>query len=412
MGGVVVLHPQDVLNYNRMPLISPSPLRNHELKSRVHNPNFIPNFNSNRRKRSPQKKPSDLTKSPPKSSNFDHHFNGSQKKFNDSNKSPPKSFNFDQKVNFLQNKSNEFFRSPPKSSNVDHKLTGSQKKTSDFSRLPPKSSNFDNKVNGSQKKTSDFCRSPPKSYKFDQKVNCVRGLQRFSPKGGAHLTDGKISSANKLVMEKVKILKRGEALTNDDEVDKENKYERVVNLESKEAENTKKKKKMFVEGNKYEDVVKLKNNDNKKTEKKKMVLFDKESKYEKVVNLEKNGDKKTEKKMLFDKDNKSKKKVGLEEVVDLNPKHDLESVELLMRLGPEPGMLPKQIHSGMLPKQIHLADFYAGSAFVDSPDPSSLPFPPFLNKGTSEIELTPKIDDSNDDDNGSSHLRRLLKLAF
>nr|XP_009805060.1 PREDICTED: uncharacterized protein LOC104250189 [Nicotiana sylvestris] len=60
------------------------------------------------------------------------------------------------------------------------------------------------------------------------------------------------------------------------------------------------------------------------------------------------------------------------------------------RLGPEPNMVPKQIRIG---------DFYAGSAFVTSPPPSSLPVPAFFNKKKSE---------STDD--ATSDLRRLLRL--
>lgn len=59
------------------------------------------------------------------------------------------------------------------------------------------------------------------------------------------------------------------------------------------------------------------------------------------------------------------------------------------RLGPEPYMVPKQIR---------IADFYAGSAFVSSPPPSSLPVPAFFKK---------KSEGNHD---ATSDLRRLLRL--
>ncbi|XP_031130843.1 uncharacterized protein LOC116032429 [Ipomoea triloba] len=60
------------------------------------------------------------------------------------------------------------------------------------------------------------------------------------------------------------------------------------------------------------------------------------------------------------------------------------------RLGPEPDMVPKQIK---------IADFYAGSAFISSPPPSSLPVPAFFKKKSTESY-----------DDASSGLRRLLRL--
>ncbi|XP_052210494.1 uncharacterized protein LOC127813523 [Diospyros lotus] len=63
------------------------------------------------------------------------------------------------------------------------------------------------------------------------------------------------------------------------------------------------------------------------------------------------------------------------------------------RLGPEPEMLPKQVG---------LSDFYAGSACISSPPPSSLPFPySFVKK-----HVLGSIDDA------SSDLRRLLRLEI
>lgn len=59
------------------------------------------------------------------------------------------------------------------------------------------------------------------------------------------------------------------------------------------------------------------------------------------------------------------------------------------RLGPQPDMVPKRMT---------IADFYAGSAFVSSPPPSSLPVPAFFKKR------------SEDNHDATSDLRRLLRL--
>ncbi|XP_055820193.1 uncharacterized protein LOC129889089 [Solanum dulcamara] len=59
------------------------------------------------------------------------------------------------------------------------------------------------------------------------------------------------------------------------------------------------------------------------------------------------------------------------------------------RLGPQPDMVPKRMA---------IADFYAGSAFVSSPPPSSLPVPAFFKKR------------SEDNHDATSDLRRLLRL--
>nr|GLL46952.1 uncharacterized protein LOC109159390 [Ipomoea trifida] len=64
------------------------------------------------------------------------------------------------------------------------------------------------------------------------------------------------------------------------------------------------------------------------------------------------------------------------------------------RLGPEPDMVPKQIK---------IADFYAGSAFISSPPPSSLPVPAFFKKKS-------VLADAESYDDASSGLRRLLRL--
>uniref|UniRef100_A0A5B7BCB2 Uncharacterized protein n=1 Tax=Davidia involucrata TaxID=16924 RepID=A0A5B7BCB2_DAVIN len=61
------------------------------------------------------------------------------------------------------------------------------------------------------------------------------------------------------------------------------------------------------------------------------------------------------------------------------------------RLGPEPEMVPKQAR---------LTDFYAGSAIIASPPPSSLPFPAFFTKKC----VLSKTDDATTD------LRRILRL--
>ncbi|XP_076917689.1 uncharacterized protein LOC143577850 [Bidens hawaiensis] len=63
-------------------------------------------------------------------------------------------------------------------------------------------------------------------------------------------------------------------------------------------------------------------------------------------------------------------------------------------LGPDPDMVPKQMNK-------NLADFFfAGSAFVDSPPPSSLPLPGFFTKSYAVKE------------DRSSDLRRILGLSF
>lgn len=66
------------------------------------------------------------------------------------------------------------------------------------------------------------------------------------------------------------------------------------------------------------------------------------------------------------------------------------------RLGPDPAMVPKQMKK-------NIADFFfAGSAFVDSPPPSSLPLPGFFTKN---FVTTVKEDPSSD-------LRRMLGLTL
>ncbi|KAK9279363.1 hypothetical protein L1049_013042 [Liquidambar formosana] len=68
------------------------------------------------------------------------------------------------------------------------------------------------------------------------------------------------------------------------------------------------------------------------------------------------------------------------------------------RLGPDPDMVPKQIR---LTELNPVAGFYAGSAFIASPPPSSLPLPGFFTKN---IVL------SKTDDDATSDLRRMLRL--
>lgn len=68
------------------------------------------------------------------------------------------------------------------------------------------------------------------------------------------------------------------------------------------------------------------------------------------------------------------------------------------RLGPDPGSVPVQIR--LAESKNRSASFYAGSAFVTSPPPSSLPLPAFFTKKSVTIK--------NDD--ATSDLRRILKL--
>ncbi|KAK8509346.1 hypothetical protein V6N13_062395 [Hibiscus sabdariffa] len=76
------------------------------------------------------------------------------------------------------------------------------------------------------------------------------------------------------------------------------------------------------------------------------------------------------------------------------------------RLGPDPGSIPTQIrltesnnNSGN--NKLVPAPFYAGSAFVTSPPPSSVPMPAFFTK---------KIGVSVKNDDATSDLRRILRL--
>ncbi|KAK0571807.1 hypothetical protein LWI29_021881 [Acer saccharum] len=89
-----------------------------------------------------------------------------------------------------------------------------------------------------------------------------------------------------------------------------------------------------------------------------------------------------------------KKKVGA--VVQKREYPDLGSTD---RLGPEPGSVPIQIR--LSESKNRALNFYAGSAFVTSPPPSSLPLPAFFTK---KSVVTLKTDDATSD------LRRILKL--
>lgn len=77
------------------------------------------------------------------------------------------------------------------------------------------------------------------------------------------------------------------------------------------------------------------------------------------------------------------------------------------RLGPAPEMIPKQIRivdprSPSPPTMMRKCDVYAGSAFANSPEPSSLPLPSFSKK---KQVMSAIVDDS-----ATRDLRRLLRL--
>ncbi|MFS7996785.1 hypothetical protein Hanom_Chr12g01133901 [Helianthus anomalus] len=74
-----------------------------------------------------------------------------------------------------------------------------------------------------------------------------------------------------------------------------------------------------------------------------------------------------------------------------NPKMDDFALSSTERLGPDPEMVPKQMKGEF---------FFAGSAFVDSPPPSSLPLPGFFNKNFG-VKEDPTTD-----------LRRILGLTL
>lgn len=90
---------------------------------------------------------------------------------------------------------------------------------------------------------------------------------------------------------------------------------------------------------------------------------------------------------------KSVEKKGRSQIQD----PDLGSTE---RLGPDPESVPTQIRLTDSKSRVRVASFYAGSACITSPPPSSLPLPAFFTKKT----VTVKNDDATTD------LRRILKL--
>lgn len=63
----------------------------------------------------------------------------------------------------------------------------------------------------------------------------------------------------------------------------------------------------------------------------------------------------------------------------------------------------------VVPKNIKISDFYAGSAFITSPEPSSLPVPVFFKK--KDLDLADGGVSDTDYD-ATSDLRRLLRLDF
>ncbi|XWS17849.1 hypothetical protein CRYUN_Cryun33cG0103700 [Craigia yunnanensis] len=74
------------------------------------------------------------------------------------------------------------------------------------------------------------------------------------------------------------------------------------------------------------------------------------------------------------------------------------------RLGPDPGSVPTRILLAESNKKINKvvpAAFYAGSAFITSPPPSSVPMPAFFTK---KIGVAMKNNDATSD------LRRILRL--
>ncbi|KAI3730023.1 hypothetical protein L6452_18699 [Arctium lappa] len=89
----------------------------------------------------------------------------------------------------------------------------------------------------------------------------------------------------------------------------------------------------------------------------------------------------------------AKKKVEKEKKKIEGLKVDDFALSSTDRLGPDPEMVPKQMKK-------NIADFFfAGSAFVDSPPPSSLPLPGFFTKNF--VKEDPSTD-----------LRRMLGLSL
>ncbi|GMJ07752.1 hypothetical protein like AT4G32020 [Hibiscus trionum] len=77
------------------------------------------------------------------------------------------------------------------------------------------------------------------------------------------------------------------------------------------------------------------------------------------------------------------------------------------RLGPDPGSIPAQIrltesnNSNIIKNKVKAVSFYAGSAFITSPPPSSVPMPAFFSK---KAGLSVKNNDATTD------LRKILRL--
>lgn len=93
------------------------------------------------------------------------------------------------------------------------------------------------------------------------------------------------------------------------------------------------------------------------------------------LSLESSTEAKSPKDWASDGKKKTKPKVKVEKVGDLlKPKVEFIgdfALSTTDRFGPDPNMLPKKIN---------IAELYAGSGFFDSPPPSSLPLPAFFTK--------------------------------
>ncbi|KAF5726263.1 hypothetical protein HS088_TW23G01005 [Tripterygium wilfordii] len=88
----------------------------------------------------------------------------------------------------------------------------------------------------------------------------------------------------------------------------------------------------------------------------------------------------------------------VKEAAPIKAKSDL-NLGSTERLGPDPESMKNEIrltHSGPV------NGFYAGSAFITSPPPSSLPLPAFFTKKTTDLKY----------DDATSDLCRILKLNF
>ncbi|XP_010245527.1 PREDICTED: uncharacterized protein LOC104589047 [Nelumbo nucifera] len=86
-------------------------------------------------------------------------------------------------------------------------------------------------------------------------------------------------------------------------------------------------------------------------------------------------------------------------VEEVKKENDVDSVLCSTnRLGPEPEMVPKQIH--LTDAKAADGDVFAGSVFASSPPPSSLPFPAFFTKKGAPMN----------NDLATNDLRRLLRL--